>query len=112
MPQRYRSLAIAVYALLVIGSGVLRYATAEGGGKALWFGIVMGGLSLVGAALHHKGLRRVGLGVTFVVLAFVGGWFGYEAFVRKGLAAAEVRQLVIFGLSLVLAVLLLRPARR
>ena len=69
----------------------------------------MGGLGLVGAWLLREGRNGLGMAVTFVVLAFVGGWFGYEALVLKGVNDAEPRQLMVFGASIALLVLLVLP---
>lgn len=111
MPTRHRALALFLYALAVIASGLWRFATQEGGEKGLWFGLVMGGLGLVGAGLLRAGRTRVGMGFAIVTLAFVGGWFAYESFVDKGLAHAEPRQLIILALSVVVAACLLAPGR-
>lgn len=109
MPTKHRALALFLYALAVIASGLWRYTTQEGGEKGLWFGLVMGGLGLVGAGLLRAGRTRPGMGLAIVTLAFVGGWFAYESFVDKGLAHAEIRQLILIGLSIVMAVILWLP---
>ena len=92
-----------LFGLAVLASGFLRFFGQEGGDKALWFGLVMGGLALLGAVCLRVGRARLGWGLGVLAVVFVGGWFGYESFVRKGLAAAELRQLVILGLAVATA---------
>ncbi len=106
-----KSIAVSLYALAVLASGFVRYVAQEGGSTGLVFGLTMGALALVGAFLLRGRFPRTGLFVAAAVTSLVGGWFVYESFVRKDLADAEVRQLIVIGLSLVMAVVLLWPSR-
>ncbi|MEM6673971.1 MAG: hypothetical protein AAF726_14090 [Planctomycetota bacterium] len=83
----------------MIASGLTRFVFQPGGEKGLWFGLAMGALGLVAARLSAVGRRGVSLAVAVPTLAVVAGWFCYESFVLKGFAEAEVRQLVIIGVT-------------
>lgn len=96
----------ACFGLAVIASGCWRYFGADGGDKGLWFGIVMGGLALIGALAPLP--RKVSLGLVWSSVLLVAGWFAYECFVRKGWAEAELRQLLVLGLAIVTGGILLR----
>ena len=98
-PFNWRAFVTALFGWAVIGSGLWRFLSREGGQAGLWFGIVMGGLALVAATLFLFRMPKYAAIVTWVCLAFVGGWFCYEALIKKGLAVAETRQLVIIGLT-------------
>ncbi|MEM8886062.1 MAG: hypothetical protein AAGD14_18500 [Planctomycetota bacterium] len=111
MTQRTRTLAVVVFSLAVIASGLGRFLLAEGGHKGLWFGLVMGGLGLAGAALMRAGWGKAGTGVAAFAVLLVGGWFFFESFIRKGWASAEWRQIIVLALAVVVAVVLCVPSR-
>lgn len=94
------ALVLAGFALATLASGLYRYLSAEGGDKGLWFGVVLGAVGLLGAGALASGRRRTGLAFGALAVLTVGGWFGYEALILKGLAVAETRQLVLLALSL------------
>lgn len=96
-------LVLALFGLATITSGLIRYLTQDGGEKGLWFGIVMGSLSLAGALTVRSGRRKAGLALGWTALAFVVGWFSFEVFVRKGLGQAEIRQIVLLAFALMCA---------
>lgn len=110
MSDRIKSLALLLFGFAVITSGCMRYFNEPDGEKGLWFGLVMGGGALLSSFLVICGKRRLGLGVAWASVFFVGGWFIYEALIHKGLAIAETRQLVIIGVTLLIAIVLSRPA--
>jgi hypothetical protein len=102
---------MVLYASALAASGCWRYVAQPDGGKGLWFGLVMGALAL-GAAWLLATKRQGGLPLAYAVVALAGGWFVYESFVRKGLASAEPRQLLMIGLSGLVACVLVSSQRR
>ena len=110
--NHFRTAVSGTFGLAVIGSGLWRFFSADGGHAGLWFGIVMGGLALVSAWLSWLGRTRTAAVLIGLCLVFVGGWFTYESFVKKGLAEAEPRQLMIIVLTILTTIaLLLQTAR-
>jgi hypothetical protein len=95
----------AFYGLAIIASGMLRYFGEPGGHTGLWFGIVFGTLSLIAAFCFSKSRQRLGMSLMWVSVLFVGGWFFYEAVIKKGVMNAEPRLLVMIILSIAVAVL-------
>lgn len=100
---------LTVFAIAVIASGCIRFFTQEGGSTGLWFGIVMGVVALGGVAAFKSGKTLVGYIIGYVSVVTVGGWFVYEALIKKGFAVAEVRQLIIIGFSLLALIVLSIP---
>lgn len=109
---RRKVFALRIFGLAVVGSGLFRFLSREGGVNGLWFGLVMGGLALAGAHFLARGRSGIGLPLAWCALVFVAGWFGYEALVQKGIAAAEVRQLLILLTALATIVVLALPSKR
>lgn len=101
-----------VYGLCVLASGLYRFLSEEGGHAGLWFGIVMGGVALIASGLFAVQKTIAGHVLAWLAIAFVGGWFFYEALIKKGLAEAETRLLLVLGLTVVAAGLLLQSALR
>lgn len=100
--QSTRKLRVAImglFAVSVITSGLWRFFSAEGGHAGLWFGLVMGGSALLAAGLFLKSKTVPAMIVGWLSLLFVGGWFCYEALIKKGLEIAETRQLIIIGIT-------------
>ena len=72
----------ACFGVAVILSGVYRYFMEPGGATGLWFGVVMGGVALIGSLLQRTRLAVVGDLLAAVAALFVGGWFCYENFAK------------------------------
>ncbi len=102
---------LAGYSLAVIVSGIYRIVSAEGGTTGLIFGLVMGLLGFAGAGLIAVRRTTIGAVVSGIVVVFVGGWFFYESFVKKGVENAEIRQLIVIGLSGLAMGLVLLPTK-
>lgn len=100
-----------LYGLLVVASGQLRYWSRAGGENAPWFGLVTGGLAVLGGLLLRRGHARVGFTFTALSLAFVSGWFTFEIFVKTGFGEAELRQKVVLSLALLTATALVLRKR-
>ncbi len=64
-----------VFGLVTAAVGVWRHVETGSNPQALWFGVVMGAVALIGGLLLLRGWRWTGLLVAAVALAFVGGWF-------------------------------------
>lgn len=111
MQNRFKSKALALYGLIVVGSGMLRYFGQDGGETGLWFGIVMGTLALIAAAFFKFDRKLPGHLIVWPTIAIVGGWFFYEALIKKGFAHSETRQLVVIAVSVALAVAMALPGR-
>ena len=100
----WKAVAIGCFGLAVIASGFWRFLSAKGGHTGLWFGIVMGSVAFGAGILFVRQQNVVANIVAWLCLALVGGWFFYEALIKKGWAQAEVRQLIIIGVALLTAV--------
>ena len=99
-----RSSVALIYGLLVIGSGVWRYLERPDGEKGLWFGVVMGAIALVASFCFRINRTAAGWATIWLSILFVGGWFIYEALIKKGFSVAEPRMLAIIGLTVVTAI--------
>ncbi|MCH2181229.1 MAG: hypothetical protein MK108_04420 [Mariniblastus sp.] len=106
------SITIFLYGAVVMVSGIWRIVFAEGGSTGFWFGLVMGGIAWLSAALYWFDQFRLAHAVAIFSLLVVGGWFIYEALFKKGLADAEVRQLLVILISLLTAIALIWLACR
>lgn len=101
-----RATAIGLFGLAVIASGIWRFVSAEGGQIGLIYGLSMGSIALCSASaflIRHELSAQLS---AWASLLFIGGWFSYESFIKKGLAEAESRQLFIIGLSVATAIVL------
>ncbi len=107
--NRISAVAIFLYGAVVVASGVWRVVSAEGGSTGLWFGLVMGGVAWLGGVLYWFDKRGLAKGLAIFCVVLVGGWFGYESFLRKGYADSEIRQLVVIVFSIVILGILVRP---
>jgi len=108
MNTRRTASVFAVFAVVVLASGIYRYASAPGGVEALWFGVVMGAIAGGSSLAFFRGWRALGIGLGAFAVLTVGGWFVYEALIQKGLAVAERRQLALIVLSVVVGGVLVR----
>ncbi len=91
--------SMLVYSLVVIGGGVYRPLMGEEGGEnGLYFGLVMGAIGLVATGLLFSGKLVVGKCTALLSVLFVAGWFGYEIFIKKGIAvaASDIRMMIVF----------------
>ena len=100
------------YGACVIASGLYRFFSEEGGHAGLWFGIVMGGLALVAGGCFALQKSVFGHVLAWLTIAIVGGWFFYEALIKKGWAESETRLLLVLGLTVVVAGLLAQSVLR
>ena len=100
-PTRLRLITIGLFGVVVIGSGWWRYLGADGGTTGLWFGMVMGGLSLLSSGLFAARINIAAHALAWTCLVVVGGWFVYEALIENGGSNAEPRQLVVIVVTLV-----------
>ena len=108
MKQR-KTITLAAYGVIVIASGLLRFFGADGGSTGLWFGFVMGTIALIAAWGFNSSKPLLAVAFAWIAVAVVGGWFFYEALIKKGLAQAEPRQLFVIAASIAVAVVLLLP---
>lgn len=108
MSLRHCALALASFGAATLASGLYRYLSAPDGEKGLWFGIVMGSVALGAACSLIRGYRILGIGLGGFAIATVGGWFVYEALILKGVARAELRQLVLIVIAVVVGGMLVR----
>lgn len=112
MSREFKTLAIAVYGLAVVASGLLSLLAKEPGKAGLLFGLVMGALALGASLLCWLNQRIAGLLAAWLAVGFVGGWSIYDVFVKKGVAQAEFRVYVLIVVSFAVAVVLCWPTRR
>ncbi|MEM9412807.1 MAG: hypothetical protein AAGA30_16970 [Planctomycetota bacterium] len=96
-----RSTMVAIfYGICVIGNGMIRYFSKPDGETGLWFGIVMGVISMLAGILFSLGqelLGKIAIGFSLLV---VGGWFIFEAVIEDGIQSAEPRMLFIIALTI------------
>jgi len=111
MSRKLKTLATAFYGLAVVANGSLSLLSKEGGKAGLWFGLVMGALALGAALLLWIGFRIAGTAIAWVVVAFVGGWFVYSTFIKRGFVYGELRVYSIIALTLLEALLLCWPTK-
>lgn len=112
MTPKRAATTLALFGVATLASGLYRYLSADGGEKGLWFGVVMGAIGLAGAASLARGRRAPGRALGWTAVVFVGGWFTYEALVKKGLAEAEPRQLALIAFAAFVAAVLARSGQR
>lgn len=110
MSTRRTASVFAVFAVVVLASGIYRYASAPGGVEAIWFGVVMGAIAGGSSLAFFLGWRALGIGLGAFAVLTVGGWFVYEALIQKGLAVAERRQLALIVVSIVVGGVLVRAS--
>jgi len=70
-----------LYALVTAAVGVWRHVETGSNPQALWFGVVMGAVALIGGLLLLRGWRLTGAVTAAASLAFVGGWFVRRVFI-------------------------------
>ncbi len=114
MTSKQLAAAIGVFGLAVIGSGLIRYLTTPGGENGLYFGLVMGGLAVVGARLAALNQMLAGRIVGGLAVAFVCLWFGYDLYKDSQAAnfvfgSAEVRKVIVLALGALTAAALFLP---
>lgn len=112
MNQKYETVTMALFGCSVVASGLWRYFSAAGGNAGLWFGLVMGVLALLAAWFFYSSKPIVGHAFAWIAILFVGGWFCYESFVKKGIENAEPRQLIIIGITFAAAGWMISTALR
>lgn len=88
-----------VYGAAVIASGMIRYFGSAGGHAGLWFGIVMGSVALAAGGCFLVGKDLVGKILIWFSILVVGGWFVFEALIKKGVLEAEIRMLAILVMT-------------
>ena len=99
-----------LYGLAIIASGLMRYLQQPDGEKGLWFGVVFGALALFATLCLTLQKHKTASVILWTTILVVGGWFVYEALIKKGFANSELRQLVIIGLTVAVAVFNLLPS--
>ena len=110
--RQKKTFAVALYGLAVIASGLLSVAAPESGKAGLWFGFVFGGLALGASTLLWMKWRIVGMGTAWIAVAFVGGWFVYDAFIKSGFGHGDLRKYSVIAISLLIAVVLCLPTKQ
>lgn len=107
--------AIGLFGLAVIASGVIRMLTDARGHNGLYFGLVMGGIALIGAVLagvNRLLLARIiaGFAVSVVLL-----WFSFDMYKDLSrnfkIGEPEIRKSVLIVLGVALAVIMAWPVR-
>ena len=102
-----RSVAL-LYGTTVIVSGLFRYFGEPNGQTGLWFGIVLGSLALAAGFLFHVRQNIVASILIWVSIVVVGGWFFYEACIKKGVFEAEIRLVIMVLISVTVAIFYFR----
>ncbi|WP_425617714.1 hypothetical protein NA78x_001399 [Anatilimnocola sp. NA78] len=109
------ALALGLFGVVVIGSGLIRFLSTPAGQNGLYFGLVMGGIVLAGVLLAGLNLVLAGRIVGGLGIALVLLWFGYDLY--QDLAAnfvigsAEIRKFVVLGAGVAAAILIILPIK-
>ncbi len=108
--------AIGVFGLAVIASGIIRILTDVNGHNGLYFGLVMGGIALVGAMLAGVNRTLLARIVAGFAIAVVVMWFSFDMYKdlsrNSQFGEPEIRKTVLILLGVSLAVLMSLPKRR
>lgn len=111
------SAVIGVFGLAVIAGGLIRYFfSVDPSTNGLYFGLVMGGTALLGAALAWVNQLLAARLVTAFAAAVVVLWFGYDMF--KDLSSnfkiteAEIRKTIVLILGVATAIAICLPIRK
>jgi len=99
------------YGVLVAASGVYRFFQTGHSYKALWFGLIMGAVAVLGGLLLRLKNRIPGTLVAFVAVGFVGGYFLYRMFTHETDGTSVRVCLVVLASFIEAAVLLTRSNR-
>jgi len=102
-----KQLGTVCFGIIVAVVGIWRHLESGGNAKALWFGVVMGGIALLGALLLSLRNRILGYALVVLSLAFVTGWFLHRTLSghEEGLSARIV--LILAACAVETAVLLI-----
>lgn len=108
---------IGVFGLAVVAGGVIRgFFSADPSTNGLYFGLVLGGMALVGAVLAAVNQIWAARIVTALAVAVVVLWFGFDMY--KDLSggakftSAEVRKSITIVLGVATAVAICLPIRK
>lgn len=111
-----QTIALTIFGLVVIGSGLFRYLSTTGGENGLYFGLVMGGLVLLGALLLGVGQRLAGSLVGAVAIALVLMWFSYDMYrdvvATQTVGSAEIRKSIVLVVGVAAAIVLFLPSKQ
>lgn len=108
---------IGVFGLAVIAGGLIRYFfSADPSTNGLYFGLVMGGIALVGAVLAFVNQVLPARLITAFAAAVVVLWFGYDMFKDLSnnfkITEAEIRKTIVVVLGVATAVAICLPIRK
>ena len=92
----YKIFATTVFGITVIGSGLFRYFFEKDGETGLWFGVVIGGIGLVAAILFFLKKATTARILATICACIAGGWFIYEAWIKKQFDVGPRMHIVIF----------------
>ena len=108
---------IGIFGLAVIAGGVIRhFFSADPSTNGLYFGLVMGGLAVIGAVL--AGLNQVlsARVITALAVVVVVLWFGYDMLQDLSrefkITSAEVRKTIVVVLGLATGVAICLPLKK
>jgi hypothetical protein len=100
-----------IYGILVMGIGIWRNVLTGDSPKALWFGLVMGTIAVIGGVLLVLKKRIPAYIVTFVAIGFVGGYFLYRIFTHPSDGVTSVRIWIVLAATVVETIILLRKTK-
>ncbi|MBA7577751.1 hypothetical protein ES708_19606 [subsurface metagenome] len=101
-----------IYGLLVMGIGIWRNIQTGHSPEALWFGLVMGTIAIIGGILLVLKKRIPAYIVTFVAIGFVGGWFLYRILTHSSDGVTSLRVWIILVATVTETIILLNPVRK
>lgn len=106
---RRKQLSTGLYGLAVVAVGIWRQVQTGDSAQAVWFGVVMGAVAILGGVLLSLKNRTPGYVLVSVSLLFVGWWF-----LRRMLSGhpdgTSVRVIFILVVCVVETIVLVRPA--
>jgi hypothetical protein len=104
LPMNPTVLVTALYGLVLIGGGIVRYVAAPDGEKGLGFGLATGLMALAGAGLFAINKPLAARILTMIAIVFVLGFFGVMT--AKGKYPLDLRIGITMAFSVIEAVLL------
>lgn len=113
--HRHLAFALGIFALVEIGSGVWRFLTTPAGQNGLYFGLITGGIALLGALLAWFGQMLAGRIVGGLGIALTLLWFCYDLYkdlqANIAIGPTEIRKLLVIGVGVAALVVACLPGR-
>ena len=111
MRTRAKQIVAVYYGITAIAVGVSRHLQTGDSMEAVWFGIVFGGMSIIGAIMLGRRNPAIGYVAIAISLLFEAGWFLHRV-ISGHPEGLSYRILIILAASAVTAPALAWPLRQ